>query len=87
LHWETTASRALRRQLHALAQSGQLYEFDFAYFGESAKVRLAEAGVHFRDGEPTGIKDGRELISVVEGYPGAIRYRAVDETATRADQR
>jgi hypothetical protein len=43
-----------------------------------ARVRLGEAGINYQD---TGMKklQGHELISVVEHYPDAIRYLAVDE--------
>jgi hypothetical protein len=79
LRWETTASLTLRRQLQELRESGNEYEFNTNYFGESAKVRLGEAGVRFRDVGSKTFQNGRELMSVVEGYPRAIRYRLVGE--------
>jgi hypothetical protein len=79
LHWETTASLTLRRQLQELRESGKEYEFYTGVFGEAVKVRLAEAGVRFRDLGSKTFPDGHELMSVVEGYPRATRYRLVVE--------
>jgi len=50
-----------------------------ALFDDSAKERLTEAQVRFRDLGMTKIPKVHELESVVEGYPDAIRYRAVGE--------
>lgn len=75
LHWETAASLTLRRQLEQLHASGQVYEFNTGYFGNSADERLTEAGVRFRDLGRTRLPHSRELMSVVEGYPDPIRYR------------
>jgi hypothetical protein len=79
LNWETRASLTLRHQLRDLRNSGQEYEFSAGYFDDSAKERLTEAHVRFRDLGMTKLPNGYELESVVEGYPGAIRYRAVGE--------
>jgi len=79
MHWETRASLTLHHQLRDLHASGQEYEFGTRYFSDSAKVRLTAAGVRFRDVGMTKILKGHELTSVVEGYPDAIRYRAIDE--------
>jgi hypothetical protein len=78
-NWETRASLTLRHQLRDLRNSGQEYELSAGYFDDSAKERLTEAQVRFRDLGMTKIPDRHELESVVEGYPGAIRYRAVGE--------
>ena len=69
----------MRRQLQELRESGKEYEFNINFFQEAAKVRLAEAGVRFRDLGLKTFRNGRELTSVVEGYPRAIRYRLVGE--------
>jgi hypothetical protein len=79
LNWETRASLTLRHELRDLRNSGQEYELSAGYFDDSAKERLAEAHVRFRDLGMTKIPDRHELESVVEGYPGATRYRAVGE--------
>jgi hypothetical protein len=78
-NWETRASLTLRHQLRDLRNSGKEYEFSARYFDDSAKERLAEANVRFRDLGMTKLPKRHELESVVEGYPDAIRYRAVGE--------
>jgi hypothetical protein len=78
-NWETQASLTLRHQLRDLRDSGQEYEFSTRYFDDSAAERLTEAHVRFRDLGLTKIPKRHELESVVEGYPDAIRYRAVGE--------
>jgi hypothetical protein len=77
--WETRASLTLRHQLRDLRNSGQEHEFSARYFDDSAKERLTEAHVRFRDLGMTKLPKRHELESVVEGYPDAIRYRAVGE--------
>lgn len=78
-NWETRASLTLRHQLRDLRNSGQEYEFSTRFFDDSAKERLTEAHVRFRDLGMRKLPQGHELESVVEGYPDAIRYRAVGE--------
>jgi hypothetical protein len=78
-HWETRASVTLRRQLRDLRNSGQEYEFSTRFFDDSAVERLTEAHVRFRDLGMKKLPKLHELESVVEGYPDAIRYRAVGE--------
>jgi hypothetical protein len=78
-NWETRASLTLRHQLRDLRNSGQEYEFSTRFFDDSAKERLTEAHVRFRDLGMTELPTGHELESVVEGYPEAIRYRADGE--------
>jgi hypothetical protein len=78
-NWETRASLTLRHQLRDFRNSGKEYEFSARYFDDSAKERLAEANVRFRDLGMTKLPKRHELESVVEGYPDAIRYRAVGE--------
>jgi hypothetical protein len=79
VNWETRASLTLRHQLRDLRNSGQEHEFSTLYFDDSAKERLTEANVPFRDLGMTQLPNGHELESVVEGYPAAIRYRAIGE--------
>jgi hypothetical protein len=78
-NWETRASLTLRHQLRDLRNSGQEYEFSTRYFDDSAVERLTEAHVRFRDLGMKKLPKRHELESVVEGYPDAIRYRAVGE--------
>lgn len=77
--WETRASLTLGHQLRDLSNSGQQYEFSTRYFGDSARERLTEAHVHFRDLGMAKLPKGHELESVVQGYPDAIRYRSAGE--------
>jgi hypothetical protein len=78
-NWETRASLTLRHQLRDLRNSGQEYEFSTRFFDDSANERLTEAHVRFRDLGMTKLPKRHELESVVEGYPDAVRYRAVGE--------
>ena len=77
LQWETNASITLRRQLKQMSASGQLYEVETNRFNDSWPVRLREANVRFVDVGMKKLAGGQELMSVVEGYPLAIRYRVV----------
>jgi hypothetical protein len=79
LDWETRASLTLRHQLRDLRNSGQEYEVSTRFFDDSATERLREAHVRFRDLGMKKLSNRHELESVVEGYPDAIRYRAVGE--------
>ena len=78
MSWETAHTIALRHQLKEMRESRKEYRVSTRYFSDSARVRLSEAGVTYQD---LGLKKlkGHELISVVEHYPDAIRYLAVDE--------
>jgi hypothetical protein len=40
-------------------------------------------GVHFQTKGRNEIRDGNELMSVVEGYPGVVRYRRLPASGTR----
>ena len=77
LQWETNASITLRQQLEQMSASGQLYEVETNHFIDSWPLRLREANVRFVDVGMKKLADGQELMSVVEGYPLAIRYRVV----------
>jgi hypothetical protein len=69
---------ALRRQLKEMRDSGKEYRVSTRYFRDSARVRLGEAGINYKDLGMKKLK-GHELISVVEHYPDAIQYLSVDE--------
>jgi hypothetical protein len=77
LQWETNASITSRQQLKQMRDSGQVYEVQTNRFIDSWPVRLREANVGFVDVGTMKLPDGQELMSVVEGYPLAIRYRVV----------
>ena len=76
LCWETKASQTLRRQLTDLRQSGQKIEINFMNFAVSGEERLKSWGIPYRKvGRKEKLAGGVELMSVVEGYPGAVKYR------------
>ena len=77
MHWEVHATRTLNRQLTAIQASGSPIDIDFQYFGEPVGERLKTWGISFNPVREDEIRDGRELISVVNGYPGGIHYRIV----------
>jgi hypothetical protein len=79
MSWETTHSMALRRQLKEMRNSGEEYRVSTRYFSDSARVRLDEAGVRYQDLGMEKLRNGHELVSVVEHYPDATRYLTVDE--------
>ena len=73
--WETKASQKLRQQLTELRQSGREIEICFRYFEVSGEARLKVWGVPYQKKERNEIRNGTELMSVVEGYPAAVMYR------------
>ena len=76
LAWETKASLKLRQQLTGLRQSGKTVEICFNHFIRSGGERLKAWGVPYQS--ETNLQ-GTELMSVVEGYPGAMEFRLMDE--------
>ncbi len=78
-NWDTRASLTLCHELRDLRDSGQEYEVSTRFFDDSAKERLTEANVRFRDLGMAKLPAGHALESVVEGYPDGIRYRLVGE--------
>ena len=81
--WETNATRTLRRQLTELSQPGTEIEVSFRWFEIPVPERLKAWGVHFQTKGRNEIRDGNELMSVVEGYPGVVRYRILPASGTR----
>ncbi len=79
LAWETKASLKLRRQLTELRQSGKEIEVCFNRFGRSGEERLKTWGVPYQEKSLKEIHNGTELMSVVEGYPGAVQFRLLNE--------
>ena len=83
MSWETNATRTLRRQLTELRQPGTHIEVSFRWFEIPVAERLKAWGVRFQTKGRHEIRDGNELMSVVEGYPGVVRYRRLPASGTR----
>ena len=81
--WETKASQTLRRQLTELRESGQGIEIYFPRFQVSGEERLKSWGVRYQKKGRNEIRNATELMSVVEGYPGAVQYRVLPPEAAR----
>jgi len=77
--WETNASQKLRQQLTGLRQSGKEIEICFNKFARSGGERLKTWGVPYQEKTRKELHDGTELMSVVEGYPGAVQFRLINE--------
>jgi hypothetical protein len=75
VHWEVTATRTLDRQLTELHGSAREIDIDLQWFGEPVGKRLTTWGIPYHAVRRDQFKDGPELMSVVEGYPGTIHYR------------
>ena len=74
LDWEVMATRTLNRQLVELRDSGKEIDVDLQWFGEPVGRRFKAWGIPYRPVRRDQVKDGPELMSVVAGYPGGIRY-------------
>jgi hypothetical protein len=70
--WEIEATRTTYEQMALLRQSGDV-EVDFQYFHEPYGERLHNAGVTFHAVRQLQCTNPIELMSVVPGYPGAVR--------------
>jgi 4-amino-4-deoxy-L-arabinose transferase-like glycosyltransferase len=79
INWETNATRKLRGQLAELSQQGREVEIALDYFEIPVGERLKTWGVRFQKKGRKAVRDGNELMSVVEGYPGAVKYRLISE--------
>jgi hypothetical protein len=75
LAWETQASGKLRQQLTGLRAAGQPIDINFGKFVRSGEERLKTWDVPYQDKTSKELPRGIELMSVVEGYPGAVRYK------------
>jgi hypothetical protein len=75
MHWEAKATQTLGRQLVELKASGKEIDVDLQWFGEPVGRRLKTWGISYHTVRRDEFKDGPELESVVEGYPGTIHYR------------
>lgn len=75
LTWETRSTLTLRSQLHGIVQSNREIEIAPRYFEIPIEERLKTWGIKYQTRKPNELRDGLELMSVVEGYPGAVKYR------------
>ncbi len=78
MHWEITASQTLNRQLTELRDCGHAIDVDFQWFGEAVGRRFTRWGVPYSRVRRDRLNDGRELMTVVPGYPGTIHYKLND---------
>jgi hypothetical protein len=70
--WEAEATHRTNEQMALLREAGEV-EIDFQYFREPFGERLRNAGVKFRAVGSLQCDNPMELMSVVPGYPGAVR--------------
>lgn len=75
MKWETLATRTLRRQLTELSRPGVAIEVSPQWFEVGVPERLKAWGVRFQTRPRNALRDGQILVSVVDRYPGAVRYR------------
>ncbi len=75
MNWEVKATRTLHQQLVEMKSSGKEIEADLQWFAEPVGKRLKTWGISYRTVPRDQLRDGPELMSVVEGYPGAVHYR------------
>lgn len=78
--WEIISTRTLNQQLSQLSQGTEI-EIDFQYFDFPFGRRLRNNGVSFQAVGRDSIPDGQELMSVCQGYPGAIKFRIRKESS------
>jgi hypothetical protein len=71
-YWEIEATRTTHEQMALLRKKGDI-QVNFAYFREPFSERLRAAGVTFRAVGQLPCDHPMELMSVVPGYPGAVR--------------
>jgi len=81
--WEIAATRTTHEQMTFLRQQEGV-EVNLQYFGEPFGERLRAAGVEFRATNRLQGDHPMELMSVVPGYPGAVRacFRAKPTSAS-----
>jgi hypothetical protein len=80
LRWEIKATKTLRRQLIELRDAGQKIEVSLQWFGEPVEERFKTWGIPYRKLGRRELQSGPMLMSVVEGYPGAIHYRVAEDS-------
>ncbi|PTX94419.1 hypothetical protein [Opitutus sp. ER46] len=77
LTWEARHSAALRRQLIELRAQHRPIEISIPYFEVGVEERLKTWGISYQKRGRKELRDAEDLISVVEGYPGAVKYRVL----------
>jgi len=87
MKWETLATLTLRRQLTELSQPGVEIEISPQYFEIGVPERLKAWGVHFQTRPRNAIRNGEILMSVVDRYPGAVRYRILPSNNLNQDRK
>ena len=75
--WETKSTIALRRQLTELASSDREIGINFRWFEVPVSERLKTWGISYQKMKRKELTNAVELMSVVEGYPGAVKYRVL----------
>ena len=84
--WEIEATRTTHEQMALLRQKGDV-EINFQYFREPFGERLRAAGVTFRAVRRLSCDHPMELMSVVPGYPGAVRACVQEKQAEQRSDR
>lgn len=76
LTWETQASSTIKSQLRILRENKKPIKVDVGWFERSTEENLKKYNISYRVVHPDSIskKQQHELLNVVPGYPGAIRY-------------
>jgi hypothetical protein len=77
LKWETRSSTRLYKQLSDLRTQNRPLEANFGFFEKSTAEKLSKWGITYDIIPMDTLMKGphTELMSVVEGYPGAVVYR------------
>jgi len=84
MKWETLSTLTLRRQLTELSRPGVEIEISPQWFEIGVPERLKAWRVHFQTRPRNAIRDGEMLMSVVDRYPGAVRYRILPPSPANA---
>jgi hypothetical protein len=77
MNWETRSSMRLFQQLSELKQKKKIIEINYGWFEKSMQQKFSVWDIKNVQ-IPMDIilkSNHRELISVVEGYPGAVLFR------------
>jgi hypothetical protein len=77
MKWETRSSIRLYTQLSDLKKQNKPLEANFGFFEKSTAEKLSKRGIAYEIVPMDTLMKGphTELMSVVEGYPGAVVYR------------
>jgi hypothetical protein len=75
LQWEINATRTLQQQLEDIKKRKATIEVDFQWFGTPVGERFKTWEIPYQTVKQDSLSDGEKLMSVVEGYPGCVRYK------------